>query len=81
MLQNFDYCTIAFFALPGRTELIVIAIVVIGYIIFGKALPRVARKTAKNIASLKKGVKDVVDDVTRMPPSDDSDEEDQSRPG
>ena len=76
---------LAFFGLPGGTEIIVIGIIAL--LLFGSRLPKVAKSMGKSIVEFKKGIKGVqdeiedasddapsspVDDASPPPPGDDS---------
>ena len=88
---------LAFFGLPGGTEIIVIGIIAL--LLFGSRLPKVAKSMGKSIVEFKKGIKGVqdeiedasddapsspVDDASPPPPGDDSEKRkkgDLSNPG
>ncbi len=48
---------LAFFNLPGGTELIIIGVV--GLLIFGRRLPDIARSMGKSIVEFKRGLREV----------------------
>lgn len=52
---------LAFFSMPGGTELIVI--LVIALLIFGRRLPEVSRSIGKSIVEFKKGMQDMREQV------------------
>ena len=88
---------LAFFGLPGGTEIIVIGIIAL--LLFGSRLPKVAKSMGKSIVEFKKGIKGVqdeiedasddapsspVDEASPPPPGDDSEKRkkgDLSNPG
>ena len=51
---------LAFFGLPGGTEIIVIGIIAL--LLFGSRLPKVAKSMGKSIVEFKKGIKGVQDE-------------------
>ena len=55
---------LGFMGLPGGTEWIVIGLIAL--LIFGRRLPDVARSVGKSIVELKKGIRDVKDDVEQQ---------------
>ena len=52
---------LAFFGLPGGTEIIVIGIIAL--LLFGSRLPKVAKSMGKSIVEFKKGIKGVQDEI------------------
>jgi sec-independent protein translocase protein TatA len=52
---------LALFGIPGHME--IIALVVIGLLIFGKRLPEVGRNLGRSIVEFKKGIKGIGDDI------------------
>ena len=52
---------LAFFGLPGGTEIIVIGIIAL--LLFGARLPKVAKSMGKSIVEFKKGIKGVQDEI------------------
>lgn len=58
---GFDMHTLAFFNMPGYTELIVI--LGLGLLIFGRRLPEVGRSLGRSIVEFKRGIKGIEDEV------------------
>ena len=52
---------LAFFGLPGGTEIIVIGIIAL--LLFGSRLPKVAKSMGKSIVEFKKGINGVQDEI------------------
>jgi len=62
---------LAFISLPGHWELLALA--VIGLLIFGKRLPEVGKSLGRSIVEFKKGLKGVEDDLDRAIENDQKD--------
>jgi len=61
--MNLASHSLAFLALPGGAEWIIIAI--IGLLLFGKRLPEVGKSLGRSIVEFKKGLKGIEEDIDR----------------
>ena len=61
MLTALDTYSLAFFGLPGNSEIFIL--VFLGLLIFGRRLPDVGRSLGRSIVEFKKGVKGIQEEV------------------